>query len=158
MNRASLRPWVFTAALLAISLPGLALSQEKQKFEKSYPFAADKEIKVGIKVGKCTIDHLRILRWPDGDDFAKAEKDLNETHTMVVEFTYSNRDEDHDYKCKYTVTVPGGKDEPPFGQDDRSATLDKGKIGDTNKRTVKMKTKNYKIAKTFKVTYEIWRK
>jgi hypothetical protein len=129
-----------------------------EKFERSYSFAGDKDVKVGIKVGDVTIDSFRIRHWPDADDFSKAEKDLNDTHTMVVEFHYSNHDRDKDYKCKYVVTIPGGKDGKPFGENDRTATLDKGKIDDTNTMFVKMYTSDYKVARTIKVSFEIWKK
>ncbi len=85
-------------ALLAALTTALALPvsgadpAEKKTFQKSHPFARDKEVPVGVKHGDVTIESLRIRNWPDADDFADAEKDLNETHTMVVEFTYSNRD------------------------------------------------------------------
>ena len=132
MNR--IRLALLAAALLAFS-PAFA---QTGKFDRSYPFAGDKDIKVGIKVGDVTIDSFRIRHWPDSDDFHKAEKDLKDTHTMVVEFHYSNRDRDKDYKCKYVVTIPGGRDGKPFGENDRTATLDKGKLDDTNMMFVKM--------------------
>ena len=44
--------------------------------------------------------------------------------TMVVEFTYTNRDERRDWKCKYVVTIPGGGGET-WADNDRTATLDK---------------------------------
>ncbi len=52
MNR--LRLAAFAAALLASS-PGFA---ETGKFERSYPFVGDKDIKVGIKFGDVTIDSV----------------------------------------------------------------------------------------------------
>ena len=118
----------------------------------------DKDIKVGVKLGDVTIDSFRIRHWPDDDDFEKASKDLNDKHTMVVEFRYSNRDRDHGYKCKYVVTIPGGKDGKPLGENDRTASLDKGKIDDTNSMFVKMYTNDYKIAKTIKISFEISQK
>jgi len=151
MNR--LRLAAFAAALLASS-PGFA---ETGKFERSYPFVGDKDIKVGIKVGDVTIDSFRIRHWPDPDDFRKSEKDLNDKHTMIVEFRYSNRDRETDYKCRYVVTIPSGK-EKASGENDRTATLDKGKLGDTNTMAVKMFTSDYKVAKTIKVSFEIWKK
>jgi hypothetical protein len=152
MNR--IRLALLAAVLLACS-PAFA---QKEKFERSYPFVGDKDIKVGIKVGDVTIDSFRIRHWPDDDDFSKAQKDPKETHTMVMEFRYSNRDRDKDYKCKYVVTIPGGKDGKPFGENDRTATLDKDKSDDTNSFFVKMYTKDYKVAKTIKISYEIWKK
>ena len=153
---ATVAAFSFAAALFAA---GPALGEGgTQKFERSFPFEGDTDIKVGLKVGDVTIDSLRIRHWPDADDFHKAEKDLNDKHTMVVEFRYSNRDRDHDYKCKYVATIPGGKDAKPFGENDRTATLDKGKIDDTNSFFVKMYTNDYKVAKTIKVSFEIWKK
>ena len=143
------------AAVLVLSSPSRA---ETSKFEKSYPLTGDKDIKVGIKVGDVTIESFRIRHWPDSDDFQKAEKDLNDKHTMVVEFRYSNRDRDKDYKCKYVVTIPGGKDGRPLGDNDRTATLDKGKLDDSNSMFVKMYTNDYKVAKTIKISFEIWKK
>lgn len=151
------RPLALVAAFAA-SLASPPASAEGEKFERSYPFVGDKDVKVGIKVGAVTIESFRIRHWPDSDDFEKARKDLNDTHTMVVEFTYSNRDRDKDYKCKYVVTIPAGKDGKPFGENDRTATLDKGKIDDTNSMFVKMRTNDYKVAKTIKISFEIWRK
>ena len=139
------------AAVLLLSSPSRA---ETSKFERSYPIAGDKD----IKVGDVTIDSFRIRHWPDSDDFRKSEKDLNDKHTMVVEFRYSNRDRDKDYKCKYVVTIPGGKDGKPFGENDRTATLDKGKLDDTNTFFLKMFTNDYKVAKTIKISFEIWKK
>ena len=139
------------AAAFLLSSPAYA---ETGKFERSYPFAGDKD----IKVGDVTIDSFRIRHWPDADDFRKSEKDLKDTHTMVVEFHYSNRDRDKDYKCKYVVTIPGGKDGKPFGENDRTATLDKGKLDDTNTMFLKMYTNDYKVAKTIKISFEIWKK
>ena len=148
---------VLMAALAALALPGAGADpSEKKAFQKSHPFVGDKEIPVGVKHGDVTIESVRIRNWPDADDLAEAERDLNETHTMVVEFTYSNRDEVRDYKCRYVVTVPG-KD-GVWAENDRTATLDKGKVHDTNKLFLKMKTRYYKQARSLKVSYEIWRK
>ena len=146
------------AVLAALALASPAASAGNEKFDRSYPFVGDKDVKVGIKVGDVTIDSFRIRHWPDSDDFQNAEKDLNDKHTMVVEFRYSNRDRDKDYKCKYVVTIPGAKDGKPFGENDRTATLDKGKIDDTNSMFVKMYTRDYKVARTIKISFEIWRK
>jgi hypothetical protein len=146
-----------TAFTLALLLPSPALAQSN-KFERSFPFTGDKDTKVGITFGDVTIDSFRIRHWPDADDFHKGEKDSSDTHTMVVEFHYSNRDRDKDYKCKYVVTIPGGKDSKPFGENDRTATLDKGKVDDTNTMFVKMKTNDYKVAKTIKISFEISKK
>jgi hypothetical protein len=144
-------------ALLVASSPSSADAGDRKTYTKTYPFGPSRESKVGIRQGPVTIDSVRIRNWPDADDFADAEKDLNETHTMVVEFEYSNRDEARDWKCLYTVRIDG-KDGAVWAENDRTATLDAGKIGDTNKMFVRMKTRYYKQVRSFEVRYEIWRK
>ncbi len=54
------------------------------------------------------------------------------------------------------MTVPG-KD-GVWAESERTATLDKGKVHDTNKLFLKMKTRYYKQARSLKVSYEVWRK
>jgi len=144
------------AALVFAVLALPALAGESKKFEKTLPFN-DEEHKLGLVFEKVTIDSVRIRNWPDPDDFEKAQKDLNDKHTMVVEFRYSNRDLDRDYKCKYVVTIPGA-DGGLAGENDRTATLDKGKVGDENRMFVKMRTNDYKTSKTMKITFEVWKK
>lgn len=147
--------WLAFSLLLA---PSAARAEpgDRKTYTKTFPFGPDRESKVGIRQGPVTIESVRIRNWPDADDFADAEKDLGETNTMVVEFEYSNRDEARDWKCRYTVTVPG-KDGGAWAENDRTATLDSGKIHDTNKMFVKMKTRYYKQARSFNVKFEIWK-
>ena len=152
MNRIAVSSLV-AALLLAPAAPSAAA--ERKTFTKTHPFGPDRESKVGIRQGPVSIDSVRIRNWPDSDDFADAESDRNETHTMVVEFEYSNRDESRDWKCRYTVTIEG-KDGGTWAENDRTATLGAGKMGDTNKMFVKMKTRYFKQVRSFKVTYEIW--
>ncbi len=142
-------------AVLFLALSAAA-PLEKGKFERSFPLVGDKDIKVGIKYGDVTIQSFRIRHWPDTEDMYKGEKDLTDSHTVYVDVTYTNRDPEHDYKCAYVVSVPGP--DGPWGQNDRTATLDKGKIEDTNKISLKMKTHRFKAAKTIKISFEIWRK
>ena len=129
------------------------LGADSKKVEKSVPFKSDEQ-KLNIKIDdKVTIESVRVRRWPDPDDFRKAEHDLNDKHMCFVEFTYSNRDLDRNYKCRYELTVTG-----PDGtlfHDDHTATLDKGKVGDTNKMLIKMRTNDYKVAKTMKISFEV---
>jgi len=154
MNRTAL---ACLAALLFLPSLSAAGPGDRKTYTRTHPFGPDRESKVGIRQGPVTIDSVRIRNWPDSDDFADAEKDLNETHTMVVEFEYSNRDEARDWKCLYTVTVEG-KGGAIWAENDRTATLDAGKIGDTNKVFVRMKTRYFRQVRSFKVRYEIWRK
>ena len=145
------------ALSLVVALPSSAADPTgRQTYERTHPFGEDRESRVGIRQGPVSIDSVRIRNWPDPDDLRNAEKDRNDTHTMVVEFTYSNRDESRDWKCRYTVTIRGRGGEL-WAENDRKATLDKGKMGDTNKMFVKMKTRYYRQVRSFSVKYEIWR-
>lgn len=140
-----------------LALPSSAADPAgRQTYERTHPFGEDRESKVGIRQGPVSIDSVRIRNWPDSDDLRDAEKDRSDTHTIVVEFEYSNRDENRDWKCRYTVTIKG-RDGETWAENDRKATLDKGKMGDTNRVFVKMKTRHYREARSFKVRYEIWR-
>jgi len=152
------RTAVATLLLGLLAAPAAVAAEpgDRKTYVKTHPFGPDRESKVGIRQGPVSIDSVRIRNWPDADDFADAEKDLGEAHTMVIEFDYSNRDEVRDWKCRYTVTIRG-KDGSLWAENDRTATLDSGKIGDTNKMFLKMKTRYYKQVRSFKVEYEIWR-
>ena len=142
--------------LVALSPAAAADPGERKSYTKTFPFGAGKESKVGIRQGPVTIESVRLRNWPDADDFADAEEEPGETHTMVVEFEYSNRDEDRDWKCRYTVTITG-KDGSVRAENDRTATLDSGKVHDTNKVFVRMKTRHFKRATSYTVKFEIWR-
>jgi hypothetical protein len=89
---------------------------------------------------------------------AKGEKDLDDKHSVDVVFTYANVDTQSDYKCHYFIEIPGGADGRPYALADDTKTLSKGKVDDTNKISLKMRTHQYKLAKTMKVTFVIWKK
>lgn len=155
MKRAALA--LATLFVLVVLSPAAAADPgERKSYTKTFPFGPGKESKVGIRQGPVTIESVSIRNWPDADDFADAENDAGETHTMVLEFEYSNRDEARDWKCRYSITVPG-KDGGLWAENDRTATLDAGKIHDTNKMFVRMKTRDYRRVRSFKVRYELWR-
>lgn len=149
--------FVMAAAVAALVFTALPSRAEEGKLVRSFPFS-DKETKVGVKNGDALIGSFRIRHWPDPDNMAKGEKDLNDKHSVDVEFTYANRDLENDYKCRYTIEIPGGEDGKPYALSDQTRTLHKGKVDDTNKVSLKMKTHQYKLAKTMKVTFEIWKK
>ena len=149
--------FVMAAAVAALVFTALPSRAEDGKQVRSYPFS-DKETKVGVKSGDALIGSFRIRHWPDPGNMAKGEKDLNDKHSVDVEFTYANRDLENDYKCRYTIEIPGGADGRPYALADQTRTLHKGKVDDTNKVGLKMRTHQYKLAKTMKVTFEIWKK
>jgi hypothetical protein len=149
--------FVIAAAVAALVFTALPSRAEDRKIVRSFPFS-DKETKVGVKSGDALIGSFRIRHWPDPENMAKGEKDLNDNHSVDVEFTYANRDLENDYKCRYTIEIPGGADGKPYALADQTRTLSKGKVDDTNKVSLKMKTHQYKLAKTMIVTFEIWKK
>ena len=159
MKKTALFVSLLAVLVVAVAATRPALAAEKkdvQKFEKTFPF--DENVhNIGITVGDVTIESVQVKNWPDAEDYKKAEKKPNDTKTMWVVFTYTNRG-DRDVKCKYIVTVPDPKGEKPWAENDANRTLDAGKVDDTNRLAVRMKTHQYKLAKTFKVAFEIWKK
>ena len=145
---------VAAAALVFGSFPSTA---EENRIVRSFPFS-EKETKVGVKSGDVIIASFVIKHWPDPDNMAKGEKDLNDKHSVDVEFTYANRDLENDYKCRYTIEIPGGEDGKPYALADQTRTLSKGKVDDTNMVSIKKRTHQYRLAKTMKVTFEMWKK
>lgn len=138
--------------------PALAAEpKDVQKFEKTFPFDENVLHPIGITVGDATIESVKVRNWPDAEDYKKAEKNPNDTKSMYVVFTYSNKGP-ITYKCKFTVTVLDPAGGAPWAMDDAKRDLDKNKASDTDSFFVKMKTRLYKQAKTFKVNFEIWKK
>jgi hypothetical protein len=142
--------------VLVAAPPALAAEKDVQKFERTFPF--DENVhQIGITVGEATIESVKVKNWPDAEDYRKAEKNPNDTKSMFVVFTYSNKGP-ITYKCKFTVTVLDPEGGKPWAVDDAKKDLDKNKVSDTDSLFVKMKTRLYKQAKTFKVDFEIWKK
>jgi hypothetical protein len=159
MKKAVLFVSVVTLFLFAAATTRPALAAEKkevQKFEKTFPF--DENVhKIGITVGEMTLESVQVKNWPDAADFAKAEKDPNDTKTMWVVFTYSNTKASA-YKTKFIVSVLDPAGGPPLAVDDATRSQDKNQVSDTNRFGMKLKTRLYKVAKTFKVDFEVVKK
>jgi hypothetical protein len=143
---------VFGAATPAVA----AGKKDVQKFERTLSFKPESQ-KLDLTVGDVTFESVEIKNWPDAEDFAKGEKNPNDTKTMWVVFTYTNKGTG-DYKCKFTVSVLDPAGGAPWAVDDAERTQDKGKVGDTNRFGMKMKTHLYKQAKTMKINFEVWKK
>ena len=145
------------AALLAAAALALPLAAgEAREFSRSVPFTPSKVHHLGVKSGPATIESVEILRWPDPDDFRKGERDLNDKHACRIEFRYDNRDLDADWKVHYVVEAVGGG--RTFAREEHTETLDKGKVGDTHSFGLRMRTHEYKLAKSLKIQMELWRK
>ena len=149
--------FAMAAALAAIVLTALPSRAEESRIVRSFPFG-EKETKVGVKSGDVIIASFVVKHWPDPDAMAKGEKDLDDKHSVDIVFTYANVDPQSDYKCHYFIEIPGGADGRPYALADDTKTLSKGKVDDTNKISLKMRTHQYKLAKTMKVTFVIWKK
>ena len=157
MRRAALPRILFAGLVLAAGAagPAAAAGPDVQKSEKTVAFKPEPQ-KIGLTVGDVTIESVEIKNWPDAADFAKAEKDPNDTKTMWVVFTYSNKGAVK-YNCRYTVSVLDPEGGKPLAVDDAKRDLDKNQVGDTNRFGMKMKTRQYKLAKKMKLGFEIWK-
>jgi len=158
MRRAGLVGSVLIGIALGLAaLPASAAEKKDvQKFERTLAFKPESQ-KLDLTVGDVTFESVEIKNWPDAQDFAKGDKDPNDTKTMWVVFTYTNKGSSN-YGSHIVVTVldpSGGK---PLAEDDTTRTQDKGKVGDTNRFGMKMKTNQYKVAKTMKIAFEVWKK
>src|SRR5664280_1554453 len=69
--------FVIAAAVAALVFTALPSRAEDGKIVRSFPFS-DKETKVGVKSGDALIGSFRIRHWPDPENMAKGEKDLND--------------------------------------------------------------------------------
>jgi hypothetical protein len=152
MKRIPVVAGLFAVAALALPLSG----GESQKFDRSVPFSPSKEHSLNVKVGPVTIESVSISHWPDPDDFRKGEHDLNDKHGCRIAFRYTNRDLDKDWKVHYTVTVTGGGKD--YALEQKTETLNKGKVNDDHSFGMRLRTHEYKLAKTLKVEMEVWRK
>jgi hypothetical protein len=147
----SRRTLVFST-LFALMLPLCADASEKKNVTRTYPVARHGDVDVDVRVGEARIESFRIKGWPDREQREKAEKDRDDTHSIDVIFTYTNRDRDNDYKCHYTVRLLR-KDGKVLGEGDSGRTLGSGKKHDTNKVSLRMKTHRYEDVKTIEVNY-----
>ncbi len=125
-------------------------------YVRFHPLGQNVEAPVGIRHGPITIESVKVKSWPDAGDFRKAETDPDDTKKIAFEFRYSSNDRQRDWKCKYTISVEG-KDGVVYGVNDRTATLDKGRLHDTNGLSVRVKTRALGTVKAFKATYELRR-
>ena len=142
------------AAVVAIALP--LAGGEARSFTRSVPFSSSREQRLDVKSGPVTIETVEISHWPDPDDLRKGERDLNDKHGCRLEFRYTNRDLDRDWKVRYTVDVVGGGQ--TYAHEEHTETLDKGKVGDRHSFGIRMRTHEYKLARTMKISMELWRK
>jgi hypothetical protein len=147
------RPFALTLALL-LAVPLAALASERRTVTKTYPVVRHDDVDVDVRIGEAKIESFRIQDWPDHEKIEKGERDHDDTTSVNVVFTYTSKDHEHDYKCRYSVAflADSGK---VLGEGESERTLDKGKKHDTNRVSVGMKTYRYGKAKKVRVTYDM---
>ncbi len=143
---------LFAAAALSLPLAG----GEAHSFTRTVPFTPSRAHRLNVKSGPVTIESVEIARWPDPDDLRKGEHNLNDKHGCRLEFRYTNRDLDKDWKVHYSVTVTGGGQ--TFAHAESTETLDKGKVDDRHSFGLRLRTHEYKLARSLRIDMEVWRK
>ena len=151
------RTFALTVALalalaIVLVIPQTGLASERRTVTKTYGLERHDEVEVKVHIGEAEIEHFRIHDYPSHEKIEKGEKDRHDSSSIDIVFTYTNRDHEHDYKCKYTVSLLNehGK---VLGEGDAERTLDKGKHHDTNKVSLKMHTHKYGEVAKVRVTY-----
>jgi hypothetical protein len=115
----------------------------------------DQVVKINFAADKAKIDTLEIQHYPDSDDVEKAKtKDLNDRHLTFWHFTVSNRDTSRKAKMRIEIEVIG-KDGSIVGKGDKSDTVDAGKLDDSIRVWVRMKTLDIVTAKSAKLHLSI---
>lgn len=150
MKRFSALAGLVVVVALALPLSG----GPSRRFDRGFAFNA-RQHNVGVRSGPVTIESYVIRRWPSPDDFRDGERDLNETHTCRIEFTYSNRDLDEDWKVRYRIEVKGQGN--VYARLEKTETLDKGKVHDRHDFGIKLRTHEYRRAETMDISFEVWR-
>jgi hypothetical protein len=134
--------------------PPVALGPEPRTLEAQVPFRVAEKIPIGVDVASISIETIEISETPSERDLEKAAKRPDDTHKAKVVFTYSNRDTEQDYKCKYVVSVLD-RDGKQLGTSDRDASLNKKQSHDTNRMSIKMRTSDYAAASRIRLRFEI---
>ena len=142
------------AAALVLAVPLTGLASERRTVTKTYELEKHDEVEVKVHIGEAVIEHFRIHDYPSHEKIEKGEKDHGDSSSVNVVFTYSNRDHEHDYKCRYKVAFLNGHGKV-LGEGSDERTLDKGKHHDTNRVSLKMHTHKYGDVARVRVTYEM---
>ncbi len=142
------------AIALALGFALTALASEKRTVTKTYGLQKHDETEVGVRIGEAKIESFRIHDWPSHEKIEKGEKDRDDSSSINVVFTYTSKDHEHDYKCRYTVELLNDHGKV-LGEGAENRTLDKGKHNDTNRVSLKMHTHKYADARKVRVTYDM---
>lgn len=117
-------------AAAALLLTAATVGAEDGRFDKTIPFPRSHEAKLDWTYQKCTIRSVEVRNYPNEDDIEKARsKDPKDHSWLWWEFRVDNRGA-KDCKVRFWVDVLD-KDGKVLKSDDRSATMDAGKIDDS---------------------------
>jgi hypothetical protein len=117
-------------AAAILLLTAATLRAEDGRFEKTISFPRSHEGKLDWTYQKCTIRSVEVRNYPNEEDIEKARsKDPKDHSWLWWEFRVDNRGA-KDCKVRFQVDVLD-KDGKVLKSDDRSATMDAGKIDDS---------------------------
>ncbi|HTR03595.1 MAG TPA: hypothetical protein VMN82_10405 [Thermoanaerobaculia bacterium] len=114
----------------AMFLVAAVTAAQDGRFDKTIPFPRTREATLNWTFEKVTIRSLEVRNYPNDEDIEKARtKDPKDHSWLWWEFRVDNRGP-KDYKARFWIDVLG-KDGKVLKSDDRSATVDAGKIDDS---------------------------
>ena len=142
------------ATTLALGFALTAFASERRTVTKTYGLERHEDVEVGVRIGEAKIESFRIHDWPSHEKIEKGERDHGDSTSVKFVFTYTSKDHEHDYKCKYTVELLNGNGKV-LGEGSEDRTLDKGKHHDTNGVSLKMHTHRYADVTKVRVTYNM---
>jgi hypothetical protein len=124
---------------LALALLASAAFAQNGRFEKTISFPRSGEAKLDWSYEKCTITGVQVRNYPNEEDIEKARtKDKNDHSWLWWEFHIDNRSA-RDCKIRLWVEVLD-KEGRVLKADDRSGSVDAGKIDDDIRVSGRMRT------------------
>ncbi|HEY3202798.1 MAG TPA: hypothetical protein VGL03_03960 [Thermoanaerobaculia bacterium] len=125
--------------LAALLLAATPLLGDDGRFEKTIAFPRSGDQKLDWTHQRCTIRSVQVRNYPDSEDIEKArQRDPSDKSWLWWEFHIDNRG-DRDCKVKLWIEVLD-KNGKVVKADDRSGTVDAGKIDDAIRVSGRMRT------------------
>jgi hypothetical protein len=142
--------------LIASAILSAAAALGAAETERTIPMPKrDQVVHINFGEGKAKITTLEIQHYPDADDVEKAKtKDLKDTHLTFWHFAVENRDLDHKAKMRIAVEVIG-PDGTVVGKGDKSDSVAAGKLDDSIRVWVRMRTLDIVAARSAKLQLSI---
>ncbi|HKD20103.1 MAG TPA: hypothetical protein VKG23_19800 [Thermoanaerobaculia bacterium] len=144
------RLWAAAVLLLAAA----TARSEDGRFDKTIAFPHSGEAKLDWTYQQCTVRGVEVRNFPNEEDIEKARsKDPKDHSWLWWEFHVDNRGP-KDCKVRFWVDVLG-KDGKVVKSDERSATMDAGKVDDSIRVSGRMLTLEAAEAPKVRVRAEI---